>query len=83
MGPKSKGRYPYKDKEEGDLKLSYMGQKIMRTGVEVGGHSCELGGGRPGLLAAREAGEGQGRTRPQHLQEETTLPAPWCWASSL
>ena len=28
MGPKSKGRCPYKDKEEGDLKLSYMGQKI-------------------------------------------------------
>ena len=44
----------------------------MRTGAEVGGHSCELGGGRPGLPVAIEAGEGQGRTRPQHLQEETS-----------
>ena len=41
MGPKSKVRCPYKDKEEGSLKLSHVGEKTTRGQRQrLGERSC-------------------------------------------
>lgn len=62
MGPKSKVRCPYKDKEEGGLKLSHMGERPQEdSGGGWGNTAVSWEGGHPGcwwLQKLEEAREG-------------------------